>query len=152
MTAIHPPTHDPPADRIASSSVGRVLQAPRAPRDHATPLECPRCGARWHYSVAPDVVRFGDVELDLASRTVRRGDGWLVIAPRVLDLLVALVERAPRVVTRGELLREVWGYEADTVTRTVDTHVRMLRRAIEPDPGRPRFVRTVLKVGYRFTF
>jgi len=138
--------------RFTPPSLGRVLRAPRAARDHATPLECPRCGARWHYSVGPELVRFGDVELDLAARTLRRGDEWLMLAPRVLDLLVALVQRAPRVVTRGELLREVWGYEADTVTRTVDTHVRMLRRAIEPDPAHPRFVRTVLKVGYRFTF
>lgn len=149
MTAI--PPRPLAAERFAPTTVGRVLHAPRAGRDPSTPLECPRCGARWHYAVEPQLVRFGDVELDLGARTLRRGDAWVALAPRALDLLIALVQRAPRVVTRGELLREVWGYEPDTVTRTVDTHIRMLRRAIEPDPAEPRFVRTVLKVGYRFT-
>lgn len=140
------------AERAAPASLGRVVVSSRGDREHhATPLECPRCGARWQYSVGPQLVAFGDVELDLAARTVRRNGDWVALPPRVLDLLVALVQRAPRVVTRAELLRDVWGYEPDTLTRTVDTHVRILRRAIEPDPSEPRFVRTVLKVGYRFT-
>lgn len=97
------------------------------------------------------IIRFSDVELDIPARAVRRAGQWLDLAPRVLDLLVALAERAPMVVSRAELLRDVWGYDPSAVTRTVDTHVRMLRRAVEPEPSRPRHIRTVLKVGYRFT-
>lgn len=151
MSALSAHAHVLGAERVVPTSLGRVVVPARGDREHATPLECPRCGARWQYSVQPQLVAFGDVELDLAARTVRRRGEWIALPPRVLDLLIALVQRAPRVVTRGELLRDVWGYEPDTLTRTVDTHVRILRRAIEPDPSEPSFVRTVVKVGYRFT-
>ncbi len=97
------------------------------------------------------VVHFGDMELDLTARTLRRGTDWIDLAPRVLGLLVALARRAPLAVSRAELLRDVWEYDPGAETRTVDTHVSILRRAVEPDPARPRYVRTVLKVGYRFT-
>jgi len=64
-------------------------------------------------------------------------------------LLLALLRRGGRVVTRLELLRDVWGY-ADTVeSRTVDTHVARLRRLLEPDPAHPRHIVTVRPLGYR---
>jgi DNA-binding response OmpR family regulator len=53
------------------------------------------------------------------------------------------------VATRAELLSEVWGYQDDVLSRTVDTHVGELRRKLEPDPAEPRHLLTVRKVGYR---
>jgi DNA-binding response OmpR family regulator len=63
---------------------------------------------------------------------------------------MALVHRRGKVVSRLELLSEVWGHRAAISTRTVDAHIAELRRKIEPDPAAPSFITTVMKSGYRF--
>jgi DNA-binding response OmpR family regulator len=89
------------------------------------------------------VVRLGEVEIDTASRRVRL-DGELVhLTPTEFDLLVYLAARPSRVATREELLEQVWGYDVPSGARTVDSHVRSLRRKL----GSP-VVRTVHGVGY----
>ena len=93
--------------------------------------------------------RFGDVEVDLATRTVRRGDGVVALTPMEFDLLVALLRRNGAVVSRMELLAEVWGHSSAVLTRTVDTHIGELRRKLEDDPSTPRHILTVRKAGYR---
>jgi DNA-binding response OmpR family regulator len=94
--------------------------------------------------------RFGDVELDPASRSVRRAGRTVELTPKEFDLLLALVRRRGATATRTELLREVWAYEnTDILTRTVDIHVAELRRKLEDDPASPRHILTVRKVGYR---
>ena len=65
------------------------------------------------------------------------------------DLLLALLRRRGAVATRLELMKEVWGYHASVVSRTVDTHVAELRRKLEDDPAMPRHILTVRKAGYR---
>jgi DNA-binding response OmpR family regulator len=99
---------------------------------------------------APAPLRFGEVEIDPATRTVRRRGGEVALAPRELDLLLALIARGGRIATRVELMREVWGHRAAIVSRTVDTHVAELRRKLEADPANPRHILTVRKAGYRF--
>jgi two-component system alkaline phosphatase synthesis response regulator PhoP len=94
-------------------------------------------------------VRFGDVEVDPASRTVRRGGRPVDLAPKEFDLLLALVRARGAVVSRLDLMEGVWGYSAAVVTRTIDTHVAELRRKLEEDPGSPRHILTVRKTGYR---
>jgi DNA-binding response OmpR family regulator len=94
--------------------------------------------------------RFGDVDLDPASRSVRRGGRNVELTPKEFDLLLALVVRRGATATRTELLKEVWEYEnADVLTRTVDIHVAELRRKLEDDPANPCHILTVRKVGYR---
>ena len=66
------------------------------------------------------------------------------------DLLVALVRHRGVVVTRAELMREVWGYGEGVMSRTLDTHIFELRRLIEADPTKPARIRTVWRIGYRF--
>jgi DNA-binding response OmpR family regulator len=95
------------------------------------------------------VLRFGDVELDTATRTVRRAGTAVPLAPKEFDLLVALLEGKGAIVTRPELMRQVWGYQTDVLSRTVDTHIAELRRKLERDPARPRHILTVRKAGYR---
>jgi DNA-binding response OmpR family regulator len=73
----------------------------------------------------------------------------VALRPKEYELLRALLRRAGRVATRGELLREVWGYQDCVVSRTLDTHVGELRRKLEADPARPRHIITVRKTGYR---
>jgi DNA-binding response OmpR family regulator len=95
------------------------------------------------------VEQFGDVEIDTASHTVLRSGNAVSLTPKEYDLLVALIERRGAVATRDELLKEVWEYEADVMTRTVDMHVAELRRKLERDPAKPKHILTVRKVGYR---
>jgi DNA-binding response OmpR family regulator len=99
---------------------------------------------------APVIERFGDVEVDIGARTVRRQGERVELTPKEFDLLIALLRRQGRVTSRNELLRAVWGYSASVVSRTVDTHVAELRRKLEPDAAAPRHILTVWKVGYKF--
>ena len=78
----------------------------------------------------------------------RRGE-LVALRPKEYDLLAALLRRRGDVATRLELLREVWGYGEDVMSRTVDTHVAELRRKLEDDPANPRYILTVRKTGYR---
>ena len=91
---------------------------------------------------------FGDIEVYPATRTVRRGGAVVNMRPKEYDLLLALMRHQGRVVSRAELLRDVWGYQADTVSRTVDTHMAGLRQHLELDPINPRYLITVRTVGY----
>lgn len=93
--------------------------------------------------------RFGDVELDLASHSVLRGGKPVSLTPKEFDLLLALIERRGAVATRLELLKEVWEYQPDVMSRTVDIHIAELRRKLEQNPAKPRHILTVRKVGYR---
>ncbi len=95
-------------------------------------------------------IRFGDVVVDVAARTVCRGGALVTITPKAFEPLLALVARGGRVVSRQDLLKEVWGYGAFVLSRTVDSHIAELRRKLEVDPARPRHIVTVWKVGYRF--
>ena len=97
----------------------------------------------------PAVERFGEIEVNPASRTVYRAGQQVSLAPREFDLLLALARRRGAAASRAELLREVWQYQTDVVSRTVDLHIAELRRKLEPDPAEPRHIRTVWKVGYR---
>ena len=95
-------------------------------------------------------IRFGDVVVDVAARTASRGGVPCTLTPKAFELLLALVGRGGRVATRQELLKEVWGYGAFVLSRTVDSHIAELRRKLETDPAHPRHIVTVWKVGYRF--
>jgi DNA-binding response OmpR family regulator len=95
-------------------------------------------------------VKFGDVVVDLASRSVFRNGIPCALTPKAYDLLLALLRREGAVATRKDLLSEVWGYGAFVMSRTVDSHVAELRRKLEAQPAEPRHIVTVWKIGYRF--
>ena len=95
--------------------------------------------------------RFGDVEIVPGTHDVFRSGEPVPLRPKEFELLMALVRRRGNVVGRLDLLREVWGYGSDVVSRTVDTHVGELRRKLEIDPARPRHILTVRKTGYRLS-
>jgi DNA-binding response OmpR family regulator len=95
------------------------------------------------------LVRFGEVELDTHTRVVRRGAELVALAPKEFELLLALWDRQGAIASRAELMRQVWGYQADVSSRTVDTHIAELRRKLEANPARPRHILTVRKAGYR---
>jgi DNA-binding response OmpR family regulator len=108
-----------------------------------------RRSAREAGDAVPDELAFGDVRVDLGSRTVTRGGQPVALTPKAFELLLALVRRDGVVASRTDLLKEVWGYGAFIMTRTVDSHVAELRRKLD-DPDRPKHIITVWKIGYRF--
>ena len=97
----------------------------------------------------PAVQKFGDIEVLAPSRTVLRDGAPVALTPKEYDLLIALLTRDGACITRSELLTEVWGYSAEVMSRTVDTHVAELRRKLEHDPANPKHILTVRKTGYR---
>jgi two-component system, OmpR family, alkaline phosphatase synthesis response regulator PhoP len=97
------------------------------------------------------VQRFGDVEVEVTTRSVRRDGSLVALTPMEFDLLIALLRRQGAVASRLELLKEVWGHSSAVLTRTVDTHIGELRRKLEHDPSIPRHILTVRKAGYRLS-
>lgn len=107
-----------------------------------------RAGAAADATPVTHVV-FGDVSVDLACRVVQRAGVDCALTPKAYELLLALIRREGAVAGRNELLKEVWGYGAFVMTRTVDTHIAELRRKVERNPAEPEHIVTVWKVGYR---
>jgi DNA-binding response OmpR family regulator len=97
-----------------------------------------------------DQIQIGDVWLDLAAHKVFKEDEELTLTQKEYDLLHTLMSHAGHVVSRADLLDQVWGIEWLGDTRTLDVHIRWVREKIEEDPGQPRYVQTVRGVGYRF--
>jgi DNA-binding response OmpR family regulator len=93
----------------------------------------------------------GDLSIDFAARTVRRAGVAITLRPKEFDLLAALVRHRGRVMSRAELLREVWGYTSGTQSRTVETHLAALRERLGDDPQSPRYIVTVRRAGYRLS-
>jgi DNA-binding response OmpR family regulator len=80
---------------------------------------------------------------------VYRGGEEVSLAPLEYELLCALLDHKGAVVSRNDLMREVWDYDESVVSRTVDTHIVELRRKLETDPAHPRHILTARKAGYR---
>jgi two-component system alkaline phosphatase synthesis response regulator PhoP len=92
----------------------------------------------------------GPIRIDLAGRRVFCRGQELELQPKQFDLLTFLVRNRGTVLTRDQLLHNVWGYDYAGDTRTVDVHIRWLREKIEEDPANPRLIQTVRGVGYAF--
>jgi DNA-binding response OmpR family regulator len=92
----------------------------------------------------------GDLRLDFVARRVYKGDNEIELAPREFDLLATLMRNRGAVLTRELMLASVWGDDYVGDDRTVDVHIRWLRKKIEPDPSKPERISTVRGVGYRF--
>ena len=101
-------------------------------------------------STLPDELRFQDVEVDFLRYIARRSGKAVEMTRKEFATLRFLVARAGEVVTRDELLNEVWGFECYPVSRTVDNHIAALRAKLESNPGQPEHIRTVHGVGYKF--
>ena len=92
----------------------------------------------------------GDVVVDTGRREVMVGDRVLDLTATEFDLLVELARQPGRVFTRAQLLGALHGVVVESYERTVDAHIKNIRRKLEPDPRSPRYVLTVYGVGYRF--
>lgn len=97
----------------------------------------------------PDELRFDDVVVDFRRYEAHKAGKLLEMTRKEFGILRLLAARAGEVVTRDELLNEVWGYDNYPSTRTVDNHIASLRAKLEQDPGQPRRLLTVHGVGYK---
>ena len=100
-------------------------------------------------SALPDQLRINGVEIDFQRYDARKAGRALSLSPKEFGVLRALAARFGGVMTREELLNEVWGYEQYPTTRTVDNHIASLRLKLEKSPENPRHLLTVHGVGYR---
>ena len=98
-----------------------------------------------------DLLVLGDVRVDFVSLSAWRGDEQIHLTHREFSLLKYLSERPGRVISRDDLLRDVWEYPDPGITRAVDHAVNRLRTKIEPDPQQPQFIHTAVGLGYVLT-
>lgn len=99
---------------------------------------------------ATDSVRIGDIEIDFKVHQARRGRARIEFTAREFDLLRYFVQHTGKVVTREQILNEVWGYEEFPTTRTIDNFVAKLRQKIERAPHAPEHILTIHGSGYKF--
>ena len=97
-----------------------------------------------------EVIRAGDVTLDLGKLRATVGERAVDLTGTEFQLLVALARSPGRVLTRQQLLDALRGVAFESYERAIDTHIKNIRRKLEPDPHHPRYVETVYGVGYRF--
>jgi DNA-binding response OmpR family regulator len=95
-------------------------------------------------------IQAGPLTLDLASRVLRKAGKTLQLRPKETALLALFMRKAGRVISRQELMKEIWQTDYVGDTRTLSVHIRWLRLKIEDEPNSPRYLRTVRGVGYRF--
>ncbi len=94
--------------------------------------------------------RFDDKVVDFQNRQLRVGNQVIPLTMMESDLFRCLINNGGRSVSRKQLLQEVWNLHEDTDTRAIDNFIVRLRRYIEREPGKPRYLLTVRGIGYRF--
>jgi DNA-binding response OmpR family regulator len=103
-----------------------------------------------HHPINEEVVCFGDVEVNIALRRIWRRGEEVRMPPGEFNLLLFFLRNVDMPLTRETLLSQVWGYQVQPKTRTVDVHVVRLRQKLEPDPDVPQHFQTIHGFGYRF--
>lgn len=105
---------------------------------------------RYARPAGRESVHIGESVIDFRKGVIRRGHAEVPLTAQELRLLKYLVEHRGAVLSREELLQNVWHHAEQVTTRTVDVHIAWLRQKIEPDPRHPAIIFTVHKVGYKF--
>jgi DNA-binding response OmpR family regulator len=100
--------------------------------------------------LAPDQFAFGGKVVDFDAQELRVGEGRYPLTLMETNLLRYLVRREGQIVSRKQMLEDVWNLREDTDTRAIDHFIARLRKYVEVEPSRPRHVQTVRGVGYRF--
>jgi len=106
---------------------------------------------RYEWYKSGDIQKIAGAVLDFNTLEITREDGTVLrITPHEANLIQYLTTHQDRIVTRAELLKNVWGLDPDIETRTVDTFISRIRRYIEEDPSKPRHIISIRGKGYRF--
>jgi DNA-binding response OmpR family regulator len=143
------------ADRIVGLEFGAddYLPKPFEPRELLARMRAVlrrRAGGASAQAAEADVLRFGRLEIDRGAREVRVDGQVRPLTSHQFELLIALAERAGRVLSREQLMERVRGEQLDAFDRSIDVHIGRIRAAIEDDPRHPRRVITVRGAGYVF--
>jgi DNA-binding response OmpR family regulator len=138
-------------DKIASLEMGAddYLTKPFSPRELVARVRA----VLRRSSAAPeatDILRAGSLVLDVDSRALTQDDRLVDLTRMEFDLLMTLMRNPGRAFSRLDLLERTQGYAYDGYERTVDVHIKNLRKKIEPRPSKPEYILTVFGVGYRF--
>ncbi len=139
-------------DRLIGLSVGAddYVTKPFSPRELVLRVKAILRRAAAAPPGDTDVLAFDGIAVDTAARTVEVDGAPVELTPLEFDLLAALAGSPGRVLSRRQLLDQVWGWDFYGDERVVDVHVRNLRRKLGDDPASPRFVATARGVGYKF--
>jgi two-component system alkaline phosphatase synthesis response regulator PhoP len=135
-------------DKIVGLEIGAddYVTKPYNPREVVARV---RARLRNHGVFRTQVLRVSGLEMDVERREVRVDGHPVDLTPTEFDLLRVLMQQTGYVLTRSELIRQGLGVDYEGLDRTLDSHVRNLRRKIEPDPRHPTYLQTVYGVGYR---
>ena len=141
-------THE--SDRIRGLDIGAddYVSKPFSVRELMARVRAQVRRDDWHSATGPEFT-FGDVTVRPAQRLVMRKGRRIPLSAREFELLRYLLAHRNEVVSREQLLRDVWGYHHLSVTRTVDNYIAKLRTQLEPKPHEPRYIITVHGSGYQ---
>jgi two-component system alkaline phosphatase synthesis response regulator PhoP len=138
------------ADRLIGLELGAddYITKPFSPRELAARVRTVLRRARG--STPPSIIRSADLEIDLEGHRVSRAGETVQLSRIEFNLLAILAQHPGQVFSRAQLLDRLHGYSYDGIDRSIDAHVKNLRRKLEPNPAEPRYVLTVYGIGYKF--
>ena len=139
-------------DRLAGLELGAddYIVKPFSPRELAARVRAVLRRTSRQSPSQPPMIEYDGITIDFRMQTVARGDERPSLTPTEFRLLSMLASQPGRPFSRDRIIEGVFGYDFDGYDRTVDVHIANLRRKIEPDVRKPRYVQTVHGVGYRF--
>jgi two-component system response regulator RegX3 len=144
---------DSEADKVAGLELGAddYVTKPFSVRELVSRVRAHLRRARMQTALPPDeVLTGGPIEMDVAKHEVRVSHEAVPFPPKEFELLEAFLRRKGRLLTREFLIEEIWGADYVGDTKTLDVHVKRIRRKIEPDPHEPVHLVTVRGLGYKF--
>jgi two-component system alkaline phosphatase synthesis response regulator PhoP len=143
---------DDEADRLVGLELGAddYIVKPFSPKELVARVRAVL--RRWDGARAgTDVVRAGDLALDIPRMQASLGGRTLSLTPTEFQVLVVMARQPGRIFTRGQLLEAVRGIAVESYERAIDSHIKNIRRKLEPDARHPRYILAVHGIGYKFT-